>query len=150
MSQNITKMTKDEFIAYAVKTLQKWEGDDIISPWENYAEDVVYTDASRLGKKTFRNRKEHMEEFTQPFLGLSDLKLEVQDAVAEGNRVVVLHLWSALHDKGPFDGIPPTGKRLKCFVTSWMWFNDDGKIIRQVDVYNRETIAQQLCDGNYE
>ncbi len=150
MSKNIKGMTREEFIDYAVKTLQGWEGDDIVTPWGNYDENVVYTDASRPGKKTFRNRKEHMEEFTKPFLGLSDLKLEVQHAMADGNCVVVLHLWSALHDKGPFDGIDPTGKRLKCYVTSWMWFSDEGKITRQIDVYNRETIVQQISDGSYE
>jgi predicted ester cyclase len=43
--------------------------------------------------------------------GFPDIKITVEDLIAEGDRVTVRSSWQATHT-GTFRGIPPTGKRI--------------------------------------
>jgi serine phosphatase RsbU (regulator of sigma subunit) len=41
----------------------------------------------------------------------SDISFTIDDQIAEGDKVTTWYMGSSAHDRGPFMGIPPTGKR---------------------------------------
>jgi predicted ester cyclase len=41
----------------------------------------------------------------------SDISYTIDDQIAEGDKVTTWYTGSSTHDRGPFMGIPPTGKR---------------------------------------
>jgi steroid delta-isomerase-like uncharacterized protein len=54
--------------------------------------------------------REAVKQFSTLFRSaFPDLKITIDDIIAEGDKVVVRGIWSGTH-KGEFMGIPPTGK----------------------------------------
>lgn len=53
--------------------------------------------------------------FTGMLSAFPDLKVTINDAIAEGDKVVLRQTWSGTH-KGEFMGIPATGKRVEFSV----------------------------------
>jgi steroid delta-isomerase-like uncharacterized protein len=52
--------------------------------------------------------KRSMAEMGAPF---SDTNITIDEQVAEGDKVMTWYTGSSTHDRGPFLGVPPTGKR---------------------------------------
>jgi steroid delta-isomerase-like uncharacterized protein len=76
---------------------------------ELIAEDVVYHGPPMLGELHGRERfKQVLGVFRAAFPGF---ETTIDDIVAEGDRVAVLHTHHATQ-RGEFAGIPPTGKRV--------------------------------------
>jgi len=65
----------------------------------------------------------------------SDYHAEIEEVVAEGDRVVARVLWTGTQD-GPFQGRPPTHNKLR-FSTSDFFRIADGKIAEHWDVVDR-------------
>jgi steroid delta-isomerase-like uncharacterized protein len=66
------------------------------------------------------------------FAGFSDYHAEIQDVVAEGDRLVARIMWTGTQD-GPFLGRPATGKPLR-FSTADFLRIENGKIAEHWDV----------------
>ena len=63
-----------------------------------------------------------------------DYHAEIQDVVAEGDRVSAWVVWTGTND-GPYDGRPPTHNKLR-FTTADFFRIADGKIAEHWDVVN--------------
>lgn len=61
----------------------------------------------------------------------SDIRWEIVDMAAENDKIAVNWLCSGTHD-GNFMGIAPTGKTFSFNAMNFYYFNDDGKIVRDV------------------
>jgi steroid delta-isomerase-like uncharacterized protein len=64
----------------------------------------------------------------------SDYHAEIQDVVAEGDRVSAWVVWTGTND-GPYEGRPPTHNKLR-FTTADFFRIADGKIAEHWDVVN--------------
>ncbi len=71
-----------------------------------------------------------------------DLRITVEDLVAEGDRVCARFVAQGTH-KGELQGIPPTGKptRIMGFVESRL---EGGKVVESWDLTDQFTLLQQL------
>jgi predicted ester cyclase len=52
--------------------------------------------------------KRSMAEINAPF---SDISITIDEQVAEGDKVTTWYTGIRTHDRGPYMGVPPTGKR---------------------------------------
>jgi steroid delta-isomerase-like uncharacterized protein len=77
------------------------------------------------------------------FAAFSDYHGEIQDIVAEGDKVVSRTQWTGTND-GPYEGRPATGKKL-VFSTSDYFRIENGKIAERWDVV--ETLARAVALG---
>ena len=64
--------------------------------------------------------------------GFSDYRGEIQEILAEGDRIVVRTLWTGTQD-GPFLGLPPSGRKLS-FTTADFFRIENGKLAEHWDV----------------
>lgn len=62
----------------------------------------------------------------------SDYHAEIQEVIAEGDKVVARVLWTGTQD-GPYQGRPATGKRLR-FSTADFFRMENGKFVEHWDV----------------
>ncbi len=72
-----------------------------------------------------------------------DLKIEVEEQVAEGNLVVSRLSGSGTHT-GEFMGIPPTGRRTEGVTTFDMIRIVDGKAVERWGVVDQASLMMQL------
>lgn len=74
--------------------------------------------------------------------GFPDLKITIEDIIAEGNKVVIRFSSSGTH-KGEYAGIPPTNKRIE--ITAINIFRlTDGKVAEQWVESNALGMLQQM------
>jgi len=75
-----------------------------------------------------------------------DAKIVVEDTVAESNKVVIRWSGHAMH-KGPFLGIPPTGKRVSLEGIT-IFRVEKGRVAEQWGELNLFSIQRQLGASN--
>ena len=61
----------------------------------------------------------------------SDIHWEIEDTAQEGNKIAVSWICSGTHD-GDFMGMPASGKKFSFRVMNFYYFNEHGKIIKDV------------------
>ena len=71
--------------------------------------------------------KRSLAELSAPF---SDIRITIDDQVAEGDKVITWFTGISTHDRGPFMGIPPTGKR-NTFTDVVLHRIEGGKIVEE-------------------
>jgi predicted ester cyclase len=64
--------------------------------------------------------------------GFSDYHGDIQEILAEGNRIVVRTVWTGTQD-GPFLDLPPSGRKLR-FTTADFFRIENGKLVEHWDV----------------
>ena len=74
--------------------------------------------------------------------GFSDYRGEIQEIMAEGDRIVVRTLWTCTQD-GPVLGLPPSGRKLR-FATADFFRVENGKLVEHWDVVDSLPRAVQL------
>ena len=74
--------------------------------------------------------------------GFPDMRVAIDDVVAEGDEVVVRSTWSGTH-KGEFAGVPPTGKHVSFGVIDIVRIAD-GKIAEHWGQIDNLGLMQQL------
>ncbi|MHA2054676.1 MAG: ester cyclase [Candidatus Hodarchaeales archaeon] len=74
---------------------------------------------------------------------LTNITVELQDLIAEGNKVVAHYKMNATHS-GPFLGIDATNRDFIQEGMTVMEFDAKGKINYTYGVYDRQKIIQQL------
>lgn len=80
--------------------------------------------------------------FTQLFTAFPDLRVTVQNQVAEGDKVVTHKLFHGTH-QGEFMGTAPTGRQIEFAVIDILRL-DNGKVVEHWAVQDRLTLMQQL------
>lgn len=144
MGKKVSEMTREELIEYVKKLFLGWEGDEHTSPLDKFADDCEFEDVTRPVKKVFKGKKE-IGEFLQCYAGMSGWKIEFLHVAVDGNRIGIEGIWYSVHDLGPYDGIPPRGKKTKIHGSSWLTINEDGKISQETDIWDRQSLIAQLC-----
>lgn len=144
MSKKVSQMNKEEFVEYGKKLFLSWEGDEHTSPLDKFADDAEFEDVTRPVKKVFKGKK-GIGEFLQCYAGMSGWKLDILHAAADGNRIGIEWIWHSVHDVGLYDGVPPRGRKTKIHGSSWITINEDGKIVQQTDIWNKQHLMDQLC-----
>jgi steroid delta-isomerase-like uncharacterized protein len=72
-----------------------------------------------------------------------DLHMAPEDVIASGDKAVARVLATGTH-KGPFVGIPPTGKRVTVKLIDIIRFGDDGRAREHWGVIDQFGMMQQL------
>lgn len=63
--------------------------------------------------------------------GFSDVQWNIEDIVADEEKVAVRWTLSGTHD-GEFLGLSATGTKIKTTVMNFYYFNDEGKIVNDI------------------
>ena len=129
------------------------------------ADEILHQDFIAVGGGGLKGIEGHKQYRNYMFSVISDGHIELQDVVAEEDKVVAFSEWSSTHDKGEAFGVPPTGKKLKFDMIAVYGFKD-GKIIdgavktlsNQLDIYQQlgvlpsteEMITQYKKTNNLE
>jgi steroid delta-isomerase-like uncharacterized protein len=74
--------------------------------------------------------------------GFSDLRISVDELVAEGDRVVGLFTFTGTHD-GDLFGIPPTGRAISVRQMA-MYRIRDGQVVEEWEVSDQLALMQQV------
>jgi steroid delta-isomerase-like uncharacterized protein len=72
-----------------------------------------------------------------------DMRTEVQDIIASGNKVAIRVRYTGIHT-GDFMGMPATGKRVDVQLIDIMGMGDDGLVHEHWGVMDQMTMMQQL------
>ena len=81
--------------------------------------------------------------FTQFRNAFPDLKIAVEHMTANDDDVAIAYTVTGTH-KGPFQGIPATGKKIKARGMQIAKFNDEAKIVERWGSSDEMGIMQQL------
>lgn len=93
-----------------------------------------------------RGPEEFINRAYQPFITIfPDLKMTVDDIVAEGNRVVVRWTAAGTHSGTAFE-IAPTGHRVTIRGMTWIRIVD-GKMVNGMDCWNQSGLIQALTEA---
>lgn len=86
---------------------------------------------------------EHFKALSAELLrAFPDLRVSVEDAIAQGDQVVVRWNATATHT-GPALGLTPTGRSVAFRGMTWLIFRD-GKVIKGWDAWNQGALFQSL------
>ena len=99
-----------------------------------------YTEHS--GLREIRKKK-FMQSTTLFFDSFRDVQINIEEIVAEGDRVAVRETWTAVHTGREFMGIAPTGKNIK-FTNTCIFRIADGKIAECWATLDSLNTLQQL------
>ncbi len=72
-----------------------------------------------------------------------DMKQEIKDVLAEGDRVVIRTSFSGTH-QGEFMGMAPTGKSFTVDSIDIVRFGDDGKMVEHWGLFDQMSLMMQL------
>lgn len=84
-----------------------------------------------------------LEFFRQFLVAFPDLRMEPQEVLVAGEKAVARVRMMGTH-KGPFMGIPPTGKRIDVNGIDIIQFGSDGKAAEHWGVTDNMAMMQQL------
>ena len=112
---------------------------------DKFAEDAVFIDVTRPVQKVFKGKKA-IARFLMDYAGMTGWELDILAEAYDdkNNRVGFEWIWRSVHDKGPYDGIPPRGIKTSIMGSTWITINDEGLIQEEKDIWNREHLVQQL------
>ncbi len=88
--------------------------DDLFAPDPSYGPDYL----ENLKRRHAQSRA-----------ALSDISFDIEDMIAEGDKVVVRGTYRAIHDRGEWLGMAPTGDRLKETLID-IYRVEEGKIVQ--------------------
>ena len=80
--------------------------------------------------------------FDEFFTAFPDMQVDVHEMVAEGDTVATRYTIHATH-RGPFQGLPPTGKRITVAGASF-YHVKNGKIVDDYPGFDALSLMQQL------
>lgn len=84
-----------------------------------------------------------LEYFRLLLSAFPDMRLDVEDLIADGDKTVARVRATATHD-GEFMGLPPTGKPVDMQLIDIMRFDDDGRVCEHWGVADMWSLMQQL------
>lgn len=133
MSAEQNKARFREFIEEIINKRNIAKLDEYLTPDFVEHEVVEPFPATRDGVRQF---------FTGMLSAFPDLKVTINDAIAEGDKVVMRETWTGTH-KSEFMGIPATGKRVEFSVIDIVHMKD-GKATDHWGVSDTLKMMQQM------
>src|SRR5262245_45480300 len=133
-------MTADEIKSFiATYTDEVWNQHSVEAMDKFYSPDYVHHDVSGPDIRTLDDYKQWA---TALLSGLSNVRVIIDDLVAEPGKAVKIWTACGLHDNS-FAGIPPTGKEIQFSGVSVYRLADD-QIVESWYVYDMLGLLQQL------
>jgi steroid delta-isomerase-like uncharacterized protein len=86
-----------------------------------------------------------IDNFRRIFAAMPDIRMQVEDRIIAGDKVVARNTFSATHTQ-PIRGIPPTGKAFT-FRTIDIWRVENGKFAEHWDLVDILEVLNKLRDG---
>lgn len=117
-----------------IRNLEEFVADDVVNHAPLSGTDLTLQETR--GIEAFRR---HAESVPRAF---PDVRFDIQDVIAEDDRVMVRLVLSGTHE-GPFLGIEPTGKEIAMSGMVVYRF-EDGKIVERWSEGNTVGLLQQL------
>jgi predicted ester cyclase len=106
IEQNLTKQNKDVIKRY----VDTWNRGDMVGLVKFWSSDIVHH--TRAGSHGYEFTRKIVEEFTKNF---PSMRFQIDDIVAEGDRVVTRMTWRAKHTISYLGSIPDN-KEISCTV----------------------------------
>jgi steroid delta-isomerase-like uncharacterized protein len=107
---------------------------------EIYAPDFV-----NHGLKTSFTLQEDQEAVHEEKTAFPDLRMSVEQMVAEGDRVTVVWIFRGTHTHGGYGGLPPTGAAIE-FRGITIWRIVDGRIREEWTAFDQLGPYSQILD----
>jgi len=107
---------------------------------EIYATDFVYRDPAFPNVSSLADYKGFVSRVVTSY---SDMHYTIEDMISEGDKVVVCYTFRGTRQKGEFQGIPLTGKRVAHPGIAIYRFSDD-KIVELQDIWNALDVYRQF------
>ncbi len=117
--------------------VETWNGGDPVALARFWSPDVVHH--TRTQANGFEAVKAIVAGFMHAF---PDLHFEIEDIVAEGDRVATRMRATATHSAA-YIGVPPTGRKIDCEVMSIARV-DGGRIVEHWGVTDELALMQQI------
>lgn len=134
------KQALEQNKALAAQYFEAWNEGDFEAMGEILATDYVYY---FLGLPPINMSKDEMIGFAMSMRsGFPDLKVDIQQTIAEGDMIVLRAILTGTHE-GEFRGIQPTGNKIE-FTTIVTFRIEDGKIVEEKELTDTLTFMQQL------
>lgn len=119
-----------------------WVGGDLSALQRFWTEDCVNHAAPEPGDRGMDALRTYHEGFKTAFVAFSDIRTEVMQQVAEGDKVVTQIMTQGVHD-GPFLDVPATGRRVSLLAIRIDRLHD-GRIVEHWSVSDLAGLMQQL------
>ena len=120
-------MTTEQNKAVVRRFFEASEASDQAALNEVLAPDLVAYSDHAPGPQ---NREVHVQGIRMFNAAFNDVHFTIEDQIAEGDKVATRATWRAVHSKGDFQGLPPTGKQLAASGTTIERIKD-GKIVER-------------------
>jgi steroid delta-isomerase-like uncharacterized protein len=117
--------------------IETWNRGDLEGMAEFWAPNMIHH--TRSGSHGFREVVEIVAGFMEAF---PDLQFEIEDLVAEGDRVASRMTAYGTHS-GDYMGVPATGERVSCTVLGVARI-EDGKLVEHWGVTDELHLMQQI------
>jgi steroid delta-isomerase-like uncharacterized protein len=116
---------------------------DVEAALSAYAPDVVYHNPMLKALPPSMSARDVLGQFTRVTRqAFPDLRFDIQQVVAEDDRVAVLYSWSGTH-RGPLGPLQPTGRSVTATGAIFCRVAD-GRIVEEWDIDDRLDVMEQL------
>jgi len=92
----------------------------------------------------YRGRDAIVGFFEEMFAAVPDVRIEVEDVVVEGRRVVVRWTMRGTFDGAQFQGIDPTGRHIELRGIDFITMDEDGLVGENTIYYDGAGFARQI------
>lgn len=131
--------SKEELYKSIVQNfVDDWNKGDLGAAFSAWAPDIIHH--SRLSENKIEGIELSFDIFMRAF---PNIQIEIDDMVAEGNKVVSFFSVTGTH-VGEFMGQPPTGKEVVWSSVDISVFNEDDKVCEHWGLYDEMSIFAQI------
>lgn len=125
-------MTRDETIAFVARRIELWNQHDAHALAADHADTGVVV--SPMAGGTITGREDITKVYERLFQTFTDLTIEQDDLLIDGDRVALLASFTGT-DRGGFMGLPPTNRTVHVPVAFFSHIVD-GRIVHERRVYD--------------
>ena len=133
-------MNRQDVVALFEKRQQAWDRRDAAALAADHTEDGLVE--SPLAGGTARGREAIEKLYNTYMSAFGDMRLEQDDLLIDGDRVVLLARVSGT-DTGGFMGMPPSGRQVR-FPSVFFYQLRDGRIARERRIYDFTGVLVQV------
>lgn len=133
-------MSAEQNKAVVRRFFEAFEAEDEAGMKAVLSPDLVAHTHGKAGPQTREEMLQGIKGWNATF---SDTRFEILEQVAEGDTVATRMVFHSIHSRGEFQGIPPTGKKIKMDGVTFERVKD-GKIVERRVISDWMLAMQQL------